>query len=206
LLMTNFYLVVLLTGAERLKIAYIMIIWAELLSGNKGRVMAGLSPLAHLQNFIMMPSLLLASFSDSIRQLLIYGKFKLHFVSSVIILTLFSAFLFAVLYEGVINKAMHYISRNASWYEMWKLALLAMLAILVTRNRWRMCLVLIPLFPAVYLLGGIRVNMIAITLVIYFLMQERVLNHPLVLLLLTYFSIKSVSFIRNIYLYGNGFV
>jgi hypothetical protein len=49
------------------------------------------------------------------------------------------------------------------------------------------------------------VNMIAVALVIYYLMEERRLYHPLVYLLMAYFSIKTIPFVNKIILYGDGF-
>jgi hypothetical protein len=205
LLLTNFYVIVLLTGAERLKVVYVLLVWAAFFAGNRGRILVGFSPLAHLSSFIMFPSLLLANHSESIRRLLTAGKLNVQFIAAVLIVTMFSLVLFGFLNEGITKKAIAYISAGPSWTETWKLVVLSILAILVTRDRWRITLVLMPMFPAVYLLGGIRVNMIAVTLVIYFLMKERVLNHPCVILLLVYFSLKSIPFVYNIYIYGNGF-
>ena len=85
------------------------------------------------------------------------------------------------------------------------LIFLSIVGIFATRNRWRMLLLLLPMYPAVSILGGQRVNMIAVTLVLYILITERRLNHPFVLLLLFYFSLKSIPFILNILIYGSGF-
>ncbi len=206
LIFTNFYVVVLLTGAERLKVAYIFLVWADFLSGSRGRVLVGVSPMAHLQSFIMFPSLFLANHSESIRSLLASSKLKVRFVVSFVVVIVFLVLLLGYFQEGVVRKASNYISDDSHWSEIWKLFLLSVIAFWVTKNRWRIVLVVLPLYPAVFLLSGSRVNMIAVTLVIYFLMRERLLSHPLVMLLLIYCSLKSTAFVCNIVNHGDGFI
>lgn len=48
--------------------------------------------------------------------------------------------------------------------------------------------------------------MLAVVVVIYFLMIENKLNHPIALFLLGYFSFKAIPVVKNIIVYGNGFV
>lgn len=206
LLLTNFYIIVLMTGAERLKIAYIIIFWATLYTPNKGKFLTGFSGFAHLQNFILIPSLALAYYSHSIRRFLKAGKFKIGSIFIIIIMIIFAAIIFIIFNEMLIRKATVYISNAGSSIQIINLVILTIVAIFATRYRWRMFLLLLPMYPAVLLLGGQRVNMIAVTLALYFLTTERALNHPFVLFLLMYFSLKSIPFINNIILYGNGFV
>ena len=206
LLLTNFYIIVLMTGAERLKIAYIILLWATFYTSNKARLLIGISGLAHLQNIIMFPSLLLANYSNSIRRIFKAGKFKKELFLATIILLIFSAILFGVFNETIFKKVIGAMSRvDSSIIQILNLVILTVVAIFATKNRWRMILLLLPMYPAVSILGGQRVNMIAVTLVIYFLATERMLNHPFVLFLLFYFSIKSIPFIYNILKYGTGF-
>src|SRR5690606_30234211 len=51
-------------------------------------------------------------------------------------------------------------------------------------------------YPIIFLLGGERGNMVAVTIALWLLMVERRLNHPAILVMLTYFSWKSVGFVR----------
>ena len=205
LLLTNFYIIVLMTGAERLKIAYIIAIWAALSSGNKSRILFGASGLAHLQNVIMLPSLLLARYAESMRRLLKAGKFRLQFIFAIIVLIVFASVFFGIFNDAIIRKVVSNMSHEARDVGLTNLIILTVVAIFATKNRWRMFLLILPMYPAVAILGGQRVNMIAVTLAIYLLITERALNHPFVLLLLLYFSFKSIPFIQNIILYGSGF-
>ena len=205
LLLTNYYIIVLMTGAERLKIAYIIILWATLYTGNKARLFLVSSGLAHFQNVIVLPSLLLANYSESMRRLLKAGKFKLRFVFAIILMTLFASVFFGIFNETIIKKVVSMMANEARDVGLTNLIFLSIVGIFATRNRWRMLLLLLPMYPAVSILGGQRVNMIAVTLILYILITERRLNHPFVLLLLFYFSLKSIPFILNILIYGSGF-
>lgn len=205
LLLTNYYIIVLMTGAERLKIAYIILFLATLYSTNKGRALTGISGFAHLQNFLMFPSLLLANYSTAIRRIFKAGKFKIELFLVSVIMTVFAVFLFSIFNDAIIKKVFASIENSDSSIQILNLLILSFVAFFATRNRWRMALILLPMYPAVSILGGQRVNMIAVTLVLYFLIKERALNHPFVLALLLYFSFKSITFIQNIILYGSGF-
>jgi len=206
LLLTNFYVIVLMTGAERLKIAYLLLIWAVLWGGKKEIVLVGMSPLAHLQNFILFPGLLLANAADSIKHLVFSAKLKKRFFFTTGIVLVLLAVIFPFLCEAVLRKATVYLSLDITPFEIVNLVVLSAIAFVATKDRWRMALALIPMYPAVYLIGGSRLNMIAVTLALFFLMKERVLNHPLVMALLIYFSLKSIPFVQKIFNYGNGFI
>ncbi len=68
LLLTNFYVIVLMTGAERFKIAFIFLVFAALFAGKTRVALSALSPLAHLQSLVLLPSVILASFEHFIRR------------------------------------------------------------------------------------------------------------------------------------------
>jgi len=205
LLLTNFYVIVLMTGAERLKIGYIILLLAAISNGRKSRILLGASFMAHLQNAILLPSIVLAQNADSIRRLLKAGKFKVKFISAIIGMAILAAVFFGIFNEAIVKKVISNISHEARDPQLTNLILLTVVGFLATRNRWRMIVALLPLYPAVLILGGQRINMIAVTLAIYFLIKEKQLSHPLVLLLLFYFSLKSIPFIVNIAKYGSGF-
>jgi hypothetical protein len=61
-----------------------------------------------------------------------------------------------------------------------------LVATIATTNKLRMVLSLLPMFFAIAVVGGDRVNMVAVTLDLGILMFEQRLKHPLVLLLLLY--------------------
>jgi hypothetical protein len=205
LLLTNFYVIVLMTGAERLKIAYIFLIWAFVFEGRWRFLLASLSPLAHLQSLILLMSVFLSSISDQVRRVVFFGRFskKTFLYILVSVVTVGSVFLY--LQDGILRKGQAYASRAIPITELANILLLITIGFLVTKDRFRLFLTLLQLVAVVAMLGGQRVNMIAVSMFIGLMMYERRLSHPLVLLLLFYFSLKSIPFVSNIYRYGNGF-
>jgi hypothetical protein len=62
-----------------------------------------------------------------------------------------------------------------------------------------------PLIVLAWLLGDFRINMIIFIVGMYLLIIEGRSNHPLAIVMMLYFSLKSLPFIYRIYLYGHGF-
>lgn len=205
LIFTNFYVIVLMTGAERLKIAYILLVYAALVPGKLGLALALASPLAHLQSFILLGGLAASKASGNIRSIVGRMRMRKRALISVLVLAPIVGLVFILLQEGIMIKATGYMARAGAISEVFQILLLAGVAFFVAKDRVRMGLMLITMMVAIFLLGGIRVNMIAISLFVYLVMLEGRLQHPLVLALLGYFSLKSVFFIKNIFTYGDGF-
>jgi len=205
LIFSNFYVIVLMTGAERLKIAYIFLVYAALVPGKLGLSLALASPLAHLQSFILLGGLAASRTSDNMRS--IFGRMRMNkkALISGFILAAIAGLVFLFVQEGIIRKATGYMARGGGVSELFQVVLLAGVAFFVAKDRVRMGLMLISMMVAIFLLGGMRVNMIAFSLFVYLMILEGRLQHPFVLALLAYFSLKSVFFVRNIFIYGNGF-
>ena len=205
LIFSNFYLIVLMTGAERLKISYIILVYAVLLPGKLGLSLALASPLAHLQSFILLAGLATSKASDNIRS--IFGRMRIakRGLFVIVVIIPIAGLVFVNLQEAVFRKGTGYMARSGGGFELVQVFLLAGVASLVAKDRLRMWLMLITMMVPIFLLGGARVNMIAFSLFLYLLILERRLQHPLALALLAYFSLKSVFFVRNIFDHGNGF-
>jgi len=204
-ILTNFYLIVLLTGAERLKFAYILFVYAALASGKIKYFILALSPLAHLQAIILIASLVSAEYIKSFINLLIKLRIGKKQVISLALIALAAAAIGLKLWEGVFAKAAVYIASDGGVFELKNLAILLLIGLVATRDRFRIVAAMIPFLAAAFLVGGERVNMMAISVVMYLLLKEGRLSHPAMILLQIYFSIKSIFFIYNIFVYGDGF-
>lgn len=204
-ILTNFYLIVLLTGAERLKFAYILIVYALLFSGKTRYFLLALSPFAHLQSIILLASALSAKYLKSIVYLLV--KFKIS--KRLVVLLAFTGLAATViglrLWDGLIGKAEFYMAADGGAFELKNLTILILVGLIATRERFRLIAAMIPFIVAAFLLGGERVNMMAISVVMYLLLTEGRLSHPAMMVLQLYFSVKSIFFIYNIFVYGDGF-
>lgn len=205
LIFSNFYVIVLMTGAERLKIAYILLVYAALVPGKLGMALALASPFAHLQSFILLGGLTASKASDDLRSILARMRMGKRALGFVVVLAPIAGLVFVTLQEAIMIKATMYMARAGGISELFQVAFLAGVAFFVVTDRVRMGLMLIAMMVAIFLLGGMRVNMVAFSLFVYLVMIEGRLQHPLVLTLLGYLSLKSVFFVKNIFTNGNGF-
>jgi hypothetical protein len=205
LTLTNFYFIVLLTGAERLKIAYLILIIALLFKGKSRIFLFLLSPLAHLQSFILLISLYCAHLCDDFIVFLKKFAFSKRMFKSTLTLLIIGAVLALIMQEAILKKLFGYISFDFTLLKIINITILYFLSLIITNRKLEMTFAFIPLFIAAALLGGTRVNMIAFTVVFGFLLFQKQVSHPLFILLLLYYTIKSVLFIKNIYIFNNGF-
>ena len=205
LLLTNFYVIVLMTGAERLKIAFIFLVFAALFVGKTRVALSALSPFAHLQSLVLLPSVILASFEHFIRRAIISQRMNKRTVGFLLFVAVLGLLVVVQLFDGIMQKAAAYAAQDVALTELTNVVILSAIALYVTANRFRMFLILAPMYPAIAVLGGMRVNMIAVVLVVYYLMTEKCLHHPLIYALMVYFTLKSIMFVQNIYMYGDGF-
>jgi len=205
LFLTNFYIVVLMTSAERLKISYIFLILAMQFADKKRFLFLLSSPFAHLQNIILLSLTVLIYFEDLLKDFIFNKVVKKRGVLSLIMIVVVVTAVILYLLDNILNKASSYIAQDIAITELINLVILAAIAFYVSKKRFRIFLIVLPSIPLIMSIGGTRFNMIAITLIIYLLMEERKLHHPLIYLLMAYFSIKSIPFVNNIILYGDGF-
>ena len=204
LILTNFYIIVLITSAERLKISYIILIFAFLVASYKRYIFLFLSTFAHLQSSIFLAGLVLFSLRGVIANFVKNFKIKRKLLILAIFLIIITISQILLLENGIAAKFNKYL-KPTQLIEFSRITILLGLATIVTPNKMRMLLAFMPLFLAVAYFGGNRVNMVAVTLALGILMFEQRLKHPLVLFLLTYFSLKSILFVYEIYIHGEGF-
>ncbi len=199
LLLSNFYLLVIFTGAERLKFAYLIIIVSLIAKKKYVQNLIYISPLAHLQASIFVaPKIILFLYDTNFKK--ISGFFRNVFI------IIFFFILFYFLKDGLISKfKSHYIS---SWdiTQVFQLSILLLIYLIITKKLKNSFLIFIPLFFLAIIIGNERVNMIGFTFITFILMKSNKLNHPLYISLLIYFVYKSFIFISTIIEFGDGFV
>ncbi len=204
LIFTNFYFFVLLTSAERLKIAYILIAYAFLMTGYRRFFVLSLSPLAHLQSIIILFGFLGCTFRSVLSKFINNPKINIRFLIFLIFLIL-TPFFF-LFRDGIFSKLIFYYYQSSISIDSFvKFSTLLFIGFFASRNKFRMLLSLSPVFVSFLIVGGDRVNMIAFTLILGILMFEQRLKNPFVIFLLLYCSYKSLGFINNIFVYGDGF-
>lgn len=212
LVLLNFYFIVLITAAERLKIAYIFITYAVLFRGKIGILFLVLSPFAHLQSiFFVMFGIIFKAFEylEKLKKNFFLSKSFYKFVLGAFLIALF---LYVYLMEPIIYKTQKYITQDLVseiiFYKYKKILpyfLLLIIGILVSKNRLRIFVCLSLMIIPTFLLDGSRVNMISYTIFFYIMMIENRLEHKLNILILFYLVLKSIPFIKNIFVNGSGF-
>lgn len=207
---SNFYLFVLITGAERLKFAYIFMILSIVTETRWRMVYAILAPFAHVQTLIYYVSLLSSGLFGWLPRLGAQTRFSRRNMNlAFILLMVGSVFLvlIAILAGGTIAQKVYFYAMNsgANAFSFVNFLLLFALGLIVCRRRARFAGFLLPLGVAIAIVGPDRVNMIAYTMFFYALLTDGRINHPLALLPMVYLSLKSIGFVGNVIAYGHGF-
>jgi hypothetical protein len=210
LLFTNFYLIVLFTAAERLKISYIFIIWGFLFCSKYKIFFYILSIFSHFQNIILFSSLYISKIII-FREKKIYIKLEdLYILSGVIFfLFLFIINLNYILYDLNVLKYLKSKFELFQTYPITSLYKLLLLNILIyfilSKKLIRIQFLFIIFYIFSLMFGPHRINMIAVTAILGILISEKKIKHPLVILLLLYFSFSSIPFIISIFTSNHGF-
>ncbi len=201
---TNFYTIVLMTGAERLKIAYILILVA-LNSRKLMKLGAGfIAPLCHFQIILAFyPYAFFKTvgvFKKIVSDLSLDKLTLLFFSFTSIFLIIYSVYA----YELLLFKLDYYYGDHG-FSSLYSLFLLALVAVLSDRKNTLLVASILLFIPVVLLLGPDRTNIIAFSVFFWHLTVKRRISGLFPTVLLMYLSVKSVFFVYNIFVYGNGF-
>lgn len=204
-LFTNYYVLVILTSAERLKFGYMFAVLAALAPAVWRAAAAIAALLSHYSILIVFVSILIP---PRYRGLLKYfqGKDGGSWKSFAIFIgTFFSFILFCILYrDQIVYKVEQYQSYDFT--DMARGGMLFLIAMLVTKDRLNMAITLSFPLVATFILGGDRVNMLTMSVFIYLVLREGKTNHPAVIAVMAYFSYKSMDYVQNVLSYGTGYL
>jgi hypothetical protein len=204
LFFTNFYLIVLLTSAERLKFSMVFLLFFLLIKNRSRYIFAIASPLTHSQNIIVYASALFKDYSNSLFNVFKTGRINL---KQIFVLSTFSL---SIIY--ITLSSLDTIVAKFSVYQVFgindmiPMLLLATAAIFVSKRKMESFLALVPIIIGAYLLGGDRMNMIGFMIFAFLITKERRTFHPVFLIIMAYFSYKSVGYLDGTFRYGDGFV
>lgn len=207
MIFSNYYFIVLITAAERLKFSYIAFCLAILAGGFLGKIIFFSTPLIHFQSALTIASVGFSKFSEVLadrRKGLNWDRIKgLIGLSAA---TVFAFFTFLRFQERVLGKFQSYSELGEGVSGIFQISVVAAASVLIARKKIEAVFFFLPLVPAAAVLGGSRVNMIGFVILMYIgLINGRSL-HPILLALYIYFAYKSVGFIENILTFGVGFV
>ncbi len=206
LIFTNYYFLVLITSAERLKFSYfaMMLIF---LSSRKLKIFFFLiAPLFHFQTVINYASWISSRFSrvkiSDFKKRSFQLKMGFYFIVGVFSLN----YVLTRYGIAVSDKFAHYFaSAGGGAFGIAKGLLLIISALLMRIRFVTVFSYFLPILLAAALLGPDRVNMIGFVMYFYLVSQEKKLGHPVFISILLYFSYKSIGFVDNILTFGTGY-
>lgn len=197
LLLTNYYTVVLLTSAERLKFAYICLALSANCSTQKGSFSLLLTSLLfHLQSAIVIAAKITGSFGRAVNWRL--------FAAGALAFAIFAPISVYVFGDVILNKLRAYTETSRGLPSITNILLLSGLSLCLPR-RSEVLLIMATCAIAAFFLGGERVNMIAITFFVYIAVRDRKTSSPFVILPMLYFSFKSIGYLLKVFQNGTGF-
>jgi len=215
LMVTNFYIVVLMTSAERLKFAYVFLILAAISKDRMKKILFIASIAMHFQSVLLVIGQLVYLYSGRLKQRLLSkgrSKNKKNIFRFFIFAVLGSVFLI-YLKDGILIKAEGAIENsNSGIGELAQLFLLFIASIfLVHKNKFEICTMFLFYSLVILLIGGSRVNMIVYTSVVYIILSEGALNRFTVraipfFLIAIYLSFKSIGYIQRTFVQGHGWI
>jgi hypothetical protein len=203
---SNFYFLVLLTAAERLKIAYIFLLCAILIKNNfiKNLIFIIL-PMAHLQLLVVVIGMMIYKLIYSIK--LRYVKL-IDFTYSLFIF-IFLIWVINKVFFPSLTKFLDYKNYGEtggifdSFFQ--KSIFLEIFFLYLIKSKFKFLTLSLPAFILSLIIGDWRLNIVIFTLGFYFILIEKKSGNLLFIILMTYFSLKSVTFLYNVFKYGHGF-
>jgi hypothetical protein len=206
LVFSNYYLIVLLTGAERLKFSMLFVLISALVSKRSIKIVAATaSVFSHLQTLILFGSLAMGEFYFQIRSSLMSGR---RYIKSLVGLSAIVIGFLIVVYaqrEGLESKVGSYLSDKFLLSEVIQILIFCIAGLYFIKDKIRFALSIVPLALLTTLIGGARVNMIAVFVGVYLFWREGKSNHPFLYVLMMYFSLKTIPFVQRVMIYGDGF-
>ncbi|SEK39201.1 hypothetical protein [Halomonas daqiaonensis] len=205
LLVASYYFIVLMTGAEKLKIGYIFIIWSLVSSGYLRYILVVLSITSHFQMLAFIAVFYFKETVSQVNQILKNGKTSKRFIFLVVSSGLVIIPIFWLLSEVVLSKIISYYDGELKFFDAVNVVFLFIISFIVFR-RWDYRVWSVLLFaPFAIVLGDSRVNIMAVSFCFYFFLVYRKMSNLFVLSLLGYFVFKSFFFVESIFINGHGF-
>lgn len=216
LILTNFYIIVLLTSAERLKFAYILLILAALSKNRMRNILFLSSVTMHFQSILLISAQLIYSYSGKLKENFIDNKLekrkRKRKVLTLIILIAIVIIFYIYFKEGLILKLNSATEKsNGGLSELTQLFLLFIASIILLKKKFQTFSMFLFYSLLILLIGSSRVNIIAYTSVVYIILSEDALDRFTIraipfYLISIYLSFKSIGYIERTFIQGHGWI
>ena len=148
----NFYIVVLMTGAERLKIGYIFLFLSILFEGRFRIFLIAMSVLAHFQMFLFLPSMLIYHFYEDLRALFSRLVIRKAILKILVLVTISLLVVFPVIWGSILSKLNAYLDFNRSILELVNVLVFIVMGVFSSKDHKRLIVCSIPIIIWVFLL------------------------------------------------------
>lgn len=203
IILTNFYFYALYFTAERLKFGFIFLalslIYIDQIKRSYG--FAFLAVISHVQVIIVYGSILFKFF---IGQLL--KPFRTVKVSKAVLLLIPFVFIPPLLVWNQILVKFHDYYNERAVVELIRILFFFLLSLWYSMNKKETFIIFVPIFIAVFLVGGERVNIFGYFVFLYYGLQIRGGWNFGVLATSSYFTYSSIGFLINVFQRGDGFL
>ena len=209
-ILTNYYLYVLLFTAERLKFGFIfflLFLIAYHKEKNFSPIFLFLSVFSHLQMLIMCLGKVFEIFLKEIKPFILQLQLKKQFILFLPIIILAFLLTSTTQISGlpyIFYKVFAY-GGDRDIFDFLRMLIFFVIALYYSTDQKQTLTYFLPLFVAIYLVGGDRVNMIGYIFSMYYCLPYRGGFNFGVLITSIYFLYANLNFVNNIFLYGNGF-
>lgn len=204
LIFTNYYLFVLLFAAERLKFAVIVVLLAALSTGGYRVFFATIAPLFHFQ-VILLGAQIFANRCLKVVRSLFRGRVAVRSSLALVVLFAVLVTIFVIFRNDMIAKFYSYNYQAESISELYKGFILAIIGIVLAKDKAQAIFTYLPLFIAAYLLTGAVINVVFFVYTIIYSFQRNAGLNILGIPLLAYFSVQGLEFLSWITTYGTGY-
>lgn len=203
---TNYYYIVLLTGAERLKVAFVIITIAALIKSVKFKYFISLlTPLVHTQ----MIAHILAILAQAATKIRISLKIKKKsIILGLILVVSFPAIIYIVFltfYDIAVAKLDLYSEGGVNFGSILRLFIIALVGAISLNKKKEFLLAVMVLIMFSALTGSDRFQISALAILVYNLVKQGCTKKYAAIALMAFFSFKSIDFLYNVYVYGHGF-
>lgn len=203
IILTNFYFLVLYFAAERLKFGFIFLTLSLIYVDQLKRfyVFATLAIISHAQVIIVYGSIL---FHALIRQILKLIRTR-EVPKSVFFLVPFLFIPPFLVGDHLLMKFQDYYG-SGGLEALGRIFVFLLLALLYSKDRGETFAIFLPLFIAVFLVGGERVNIFGYFAFLYYGLRIRGGWNVGVLVTSAYYAYASIVFLVNVFQRGDGFI
>lgn len=201
----NFYFLVLLFSAERLKVSILLFLIAVLLNHKRLKILFFLGAiLSHFQTSILVISLAL---HNSALEVLRLFYFKLsRKIFKIFFITLLSLPVFYLMLYYFTSKLNYYLQFSSIYNIVKPISFLLLCVFINPKKKLNLTLSFLPIIFFSYVIGEERLVIFCYFLFLFAVLQNPSLKARILLFVLNlYFIFKGINFLNQIILYGDGF-